>query len=84
MEENYNLVDQPQRSLNSSMKDMVRKEVIKLLEVGMIYLILYSEWVSLVQIVPKKGGMTIIQNEHKELIQRGLSQGGECALITES
>lgn len=37
------------------MKEVVRKEVVKLLEAGMIYLISDSAWVSQVQVVPKKG-----------------------------
>ena len=50
------------------MKEIVKAEVIKLLDAGMIYLIFDSPQVSLVQVVPKKGGMTIIQNEKNELI----------------
>jgi len=37
MEEDYRPVRQPQRRLNPSMKEEVRKEVLKLLEVGLIY-----------------------------------------------
>ena len=47
---------------------MVRKEVVKLLEAGMIYPISNSSRASPVQLVPKKGGMTVIQNEKNELI----------------
>ena len=50
------------------MKEEVRKEVLKLLEASLIYPILDSAWVSLVQVVPKKGGMTIIKNDKYELI----------------
>ena len=50
------------------MKEVVRKEVVKLLEARMIYLISDSQWISPVQVVPKKGGMTIIKNEKNELI----------------
>jgi len=42
--------------------------VLKLLEAGLIYPISDSSWVSLVQVVPKKGGMTIIKNDQNELI----------------
>ena len=35
---------------------------------GIIYSVLHSEWVSPVQVVPKKGGMTIVKNEKNELI----------------
>jgi hypothetical protein len=68
MEENFKPVAQPQRRLNPSMKEVVRKEVVKLLEARMIYPISDSEWVSPVQVVPKKGGMTVIKNDKNELI----------------
>lgn len=50
------------------MKEVVQKEVVKLLEASMIYLILDRAWASLVQVVPKKGGMTVVPNEKNELI----------------
>jgi hypothetical protein len=68
MEENFKPVAQPQRRLNPNMKEVVHKEVVKLLEADMIYPISDSAWVSLVQVVPKKGGMTVITNEKNELI----------------
>ena len=61
-------IRQPQRRHNPSMKEEVRKEVLKLLEVGLIYPISDSAWVSLVQVVPKKGGMTVVRNEKNDLI----------------
>jgi hypothetical protein len=68
MENDFKLVAQPQRRLNPTMKEVVRKEVLKLLEAGMIYPISDNEWVSLVQVVLKKGGMMVIENEKNELI----------------
>jgi len=68
MEENFKPVAQPQRRLNPSMKEIVKKEMHKLLEVGMIYPISDSAWVSLVQMVPKKSSVTIIHNGRNELI----------------
>ncbi|XP_057418149.1 uncharacterized protein LOC130712328 [Lotus japonicus] len=68
LEENYKPIVQPQRRLNPSMKDVVRKEIIKLLDAGVIYPISDSEWVSPVQVVPKKGGITVVANENNELI----------------
>ena len=50
------------------MKEEVHKEVLKLLEAGLIYPISDSAWVSPVQVVPKKGGMTVIKNDKDELI----------------
>jgi hypothetical protein len=45
------------------MGEVVKKEVLKLLHAGIIYPILYSEWVRPVQVVPKKGGMTIVKTK---------------------
>ncbi|XP_056692166.1 uncharacterized protein [Spinacia oleracea] len=59
---------QPQRRLNLNMQDVVRKEVVKLLDAGIIYPISDSKWVSPVQVVPKKGGTTVIKNDKDELI----------------
>ena len=57
-----------QRRLNPSMKEVVRKEVLKWLDAGVIYPISDSSWVSPVQVVPKKGGMTVVKNDNNELI----------------
>lgn len=45
-----------------------KKKVLKWLDVGIIYPILDNMWVSPTQVIPKKGGMTVIQNEKNELI----------------
>jgi hypothetical protein len=50
------------------MREVVKKEVLKLLKARVIYPISDSEWVSLVQVVPKKGAMIVIHNEKNELI----------------
>jgi hypothetical protein len=50
------------------MKEVVRKEVVKLLDAGLIYPISDSSWVSPVHVVPKKGGTMVIKNEKNELI----------------
>jgi len=68
LEEESKLVVQPQRRLNPAMKEVVQKEVIKLWNAGIIFPISDSSWVSPVQVVPKKGGMTVITNENNELI----------------
>ena len=57
-----------QRRLNPVMKEVVKKEVLKLLNAGFIYAISDSPWVSPVHVVPKKGGFTMIRNEKNELI----------------
>ena len=50
------------------MKEVVRKGVLKLLNAGMIYPIFHSNWVSPVQIVSKKRGVTVVKNDNNELI----------------
>ena len=47
---------------------MVRTEILKLLEAGIIYPIADSRWESLVHCVPKKGGLTVVPNDKNELI----------------
>ena len=50
------------------MQEVVKKEVVKLLDAGIIYPISDSAWISPVQVVPKKGGITVVKNENNELI----------------
>ncbi|CAL8112139.1 unnamed protein product [Prunus armeniaca] len=60
---------EPQKRLNPHMKEVVRAEVLKLLDVGIIYSISDSKWVSAVQVVPKRIGIIVVKNEHKDLVQ---------------
>src|SRR4051812_1852979 len=75
MEDDYKPVVQPQRRLNPAMKEVVRKEVAKLLDAGMIYPISDSAWVGPVHVEPKKGGTTVIKNEKNELIPTRIVTG---------
>jgi hypothetical protein len=68
MEQDHKPIYEHHRRLNNVMREVVKKEVLKLLKAGVIYPISNSEWVSPVQVVPKKGAMTIIHNEKNELI----------------
>ena len=68
LEEDYKPSIEHQRRLNPNMKEVVKKEVLKLLDAGIIYPISDSKWVSPVQVVPKKGGLTVIKNEKDECI----------------
>ena len=58
-----------QRRLNPKMKEVVRKEILKLLEAGIISPVADSQWVSPVHCVPKKGGITVVPNDKDELIK---------------
>ncbi|GKC92020.1 reverse transcriptase domain-containing protein [Tanacetum coccineum] len=61
-------VVQKQRRLNPNMKEVVKKEIMKLLDTGIIYPIADSPWVSPIHYIPKKGGITVVTNENDELV----------------
>jgi hypothetical protein len=62
------------------MREVVKKEVLKLLHTRIIYPVPHSEWVSLVQVVPKKGGMTVVKNEKNELIPQRTVTGWQMCI----
>ena len=64
-----------QRRLNPHMKEVVMKEVLKLLYAGIIYPISDSKWVSPTQVVPKKSGITVVENEKGEMIPTRTTTG---------
>ena len=64
-----------QRRLNPNMKEVVMKEVIKLLDAGIIYPISDSKWVSPTQVVPKKAGITVVENADGEQIPTRVTTG---------
>jgi hypothetical protein len=68
MEQEHKPNHEHQRRLNNVMREVVNKEVLKLLKTGVVYPFSDSEWVGPVQVVPKKGAMTVIRNEKNELI----------------
>ncbi|GKD27558.1 hypothetical protein Tco_1233772, partial [Tanacetum coccineum] len=68
MEEDYEPAAQHQRRVNPKIHNVIKKEVEKLLDAGLIYPISDSPWVSPVHCVPKKGGMTIVTNDENELV----------------
>jgi hypothetical protein len=53
------------------MREVIKKEVSKLLHVMIIYPVPHSEWISPIQVVPKKGGMIVVKNEKNKLIPQG-------------
>nr|GEX05217.1 hypothetical protein [Tanacetum cinerariifolium] len=55
IEDEFKPTVQPQRRVNPNIKEVVKKEVVKLLNVGLIYPIFDIPWVSPVQVVPKRG-----------------------------
>nr|GFB44715.1 reverse transcriptase domain-containing protein [Tanacetum cinerariifolium] len=68
LEEDYSPKVQSRRRVNLKIHDVIKKEVEKLLDAGLIYPISDSPWVSPIYCVPKKGGMTVIKNDENELI----------------
>nr|GEW80496.1 DNA-directed DNA polymerase [Tanacetum cinerariifolium] len=67
---------QSQRRVNPKIHEVIKKEVIKLLDAGMIYPISDSPWLSPIHCVPKKGGITVVENENNELIPTRLVTDG--------
>jgi hypothetical protein len=79
MEKDHKPVREHQRRLNNAIREVVKKEVLKLLKAGVIYPISNTGWASPVQVVPKKVGMTVIHNEKNELIpQRTITSRRMC------
>ncbi|GJZ37902.1 hypothetical protein Tco_0584093 [Tanacetum coccineum] len=91
MEDDFKPAVQHQRRVNPKIHEVIKKEVFKLLDSGLIYPISDSPWVSPVHYVPKKdgmyftgeipftkkkkGGMTVVENEDNELIPTRLVTG---------
>ncbi|GJV76093.1 reverse transcriptase domain-containing protein [Tanacetum coccineum] len=75
LKDDYKPTVQSQRRVNPKIHEVIKKEVLKLLDAGMIYPISDSPWVSPVHCVPKKGGITVVANEENELILTRLVTG---------
>ena len=75
LEEESKAVRQPQRRLNPHLQEVVRIEVLKLLQAGIIYPISDSTWVSPTQVVPKKSGVTTVRNEKGAELSTRLTTG---------
>nr|GEY26075.1 transposon Ty3-I Gag-Pol polyprotein [Tanacetum cinerariifolium] len=75
LEEDYSPKVQSQRRVNPKIHDVIKKEVEKLFDAGLIYPISDSPWVSPIHCVSKKGGMTVIKNDENELVPTRLVIG---------
>nr|GEV38903.1 DNA-directed DNA polymerase [Tanacetum cinerariifolium] len=75
MEEDLEPTVQHQRRVNPKIHDVIKQEVLKLLDAGLIYPISDSPWVSPTHCVPKKGGFTVVENEENDLILTRLATG---------
>jgi hypothetical protein len=63
LKENAKPSREPQRRLNPAMQEVVRAEVIKLLDAGIIYPISDNKWVSPIHVMPKWAGLTVVKNK---------------------
>ena len=68
MEENEKTSIEHQMRLDPVMKEVDKKELLKWLSLGFIYASSDSPWVSLVHVVPKKGGFIMNRNDKNELL----------------
>nr|GEX29055.1 reverse transcriptase domain-containing protein [Tanacetum cinerariifolium] len=75
LDDDYSPKVQSQRRVNPNIHDVIKKEVEKLLDAGLIYPISDSPWVSPIHCVSKKGGITVITNDKNELVPTRLVTG---------
>nr|GFB30769.1 reverse transcriptase domain-containing protein [Tanacetum cinerariifolium] len=75
MEEDFEPAVQDRRRVNPKIHNVIKNEVLKLLDAELIYPISDSPWVSLLHCLPKKGGFTVVENEENELILTRLVTG---------
>jgi hypothetical protein len=75
LEENSKPLREPQRRLNPAMQEVVRDEVIKLLDVEIIYPISDSKWLSPIHVMPKWAGLTVVKNKDDELVPTCVQSG---------
>ncbi|CAN6725422.1 unnamed protein product [Malus baccata var. baccata] len=75
LEEGAKPTREAQCRLNPPMMEVVKKEIIKLLDCGVIYPISDSRWVSPVQCVPKKSEVTVVKNAENELVPTRIQTG---------
>jgi len=64
-----------QRRLNPPMMEVVKAEILKLLDAGVIYPITDSKWVAPIHVVPKKTGIMLVKNKNDKLIPTHISSG---------
>ncbi|GKD01881.1 hypothetical protein Tco_1172155, partial [Tanacetum coccineum] len=75
MKDDFKPAVQHQRRVNPKIHEVIKKEVLKLLDARLIYPISDSPWVIPMHCVPKKGGFTVVENDENELIPTRLVTG---------
>ena len=69
---------------NNMVTLVVKAEILKLLDAGVIYPITDSKWVVPIHVVPKKTGITLVKKKMMNSFLLASQVDGECVLITES
>nr|GEW85114.1 reverse transcriptase domain-containing protein [Tanacetum cinerariifolium] len=67
IEDDFEPAVQPQRRANPKIYDVIKNEVLKILDAGLIYPIFDCPWVS-PTLCTKKGGFIVVENKENELI----------------
>jgi hypothetical protein len=80
MEDQCKPIVDHQRRLTHAMREVVKKEIIKLLDAKIINPVLHGEWVSSVHCVPKKGGLVMVKNKKNELIPQRTMTGWQMCI----
>ena len=75
LEDNAKPIREMQRRLNLPMMKVVKAEILKLLDAGVIYPITDNKWVVPIHVVPKKIGITLVKNKNDELIPTRILSG---------
>ena len=73
LEDGAKPTQEAQKRLNPPIMEVVKKEILKLLDVGLISLISKGKWTSSIQVVPKKSRVTVIKaRNHQGTKQLGV------------
>jgi len=75
LEDNAKPTRAMQRRLNPPMMEVMKAEILKLLDARVIYPITDSKWVAPIHVVPKKTGIMLVKNKNDELIPTRISSG---------
>ena len=75
LDKNMKPIKEMQHQLNPNMIKVVRAEVLKLLDVGIIYPFFNSSWANHIQVVPKKLGVNVVTSIDNELIFTRMTTG---------
>jgi hypothetical protein len=75
LEDNAKPTREMQRRLDVPMMEVVKTEILKLLDAGVIYPITDSKWVASIHVVSKKTGIMLVKNKNNELIPTRISSG---------